>query len=887
MEKVLLIDGSSLLHRAFYALPLLSTRNGEYTNGVFGFIRMLNKTIADVKPDYLVICFDKSRVTFRNQIAQDYKGHRKETPSELRCQFQLIKEVLEAMSIPWLELDDYEADDLLGTFDKAAEKSGFDTLIYSGDRDVLQLVDENTTIYLTKKGISNLEAWDENTVKEKYGLTPKQLIDLKGLMGDSSDNISGVPGVGEKTALKLLEQFGSIEELFDNLDKVANAKLREKLNANRELAETSKKLATICINAPIDINWSDFSLKEPDYSKLKEVYQRLEFKGLLKEIEDKTGTKAKVPLDAPWPPSDKVVDVVEEELRLYDLNDNKNFETCLKKIMEEKSFAISLKWQGRAIDGGIESFAIAFCEDEAYTMITDKEDIEKSILPFKDILEDNNIKKLMAGCKEAYLLLAAHGIKLNGVTEDIYLAAYLLDPSKSTYSTEGLALNRGINTKTALGIEAVVGVEAALISILYKMLHQEISELQMGPLYENIELPLAKVLAGMELAGIRIEKDKLREIAENLSITLETLTQDIYKLAGQEFNINSSKQLGEILFDKMMIPPIKKTKTGYSTDAEVLDQLAGGYEIAAKLQDYRSYSKLKSTYTESLAALINPRTGKLHTSFNQTVTNTGRLSSTEPNLQNIPIRLELGRRIREVFVPEALGNLLVSGDYNQIELRILAHMSGDERLIKAFIDGEDIHTRTAAEVFGVDLKDVDSSMRRQAKAVNFGIVYGISDYGLGRDLGISRAQAGEYIKKYFARYPKVQEYQKETIAKGKKDGYVSTLLGRRRYLPELNNRNFNLRSFAERMAINTPIQGSAADIIKIAMVKIDRVLKEKGLRSKMILQVHDELMFDVVNVEKDQLVLLIKQLMEEAFPISVPLTVDMKVGKDWYNMQKV
>ena len=894
MKRLLLIDGSSLLHRAFYALPLLSTNQGEYTNGVYGFIRMLNKTLQDVKPDYAVICFDKSRVTFRNRIFDGYKGQRKETPNELRSQFQLIKEVLDAMNLSWRELEDYEADDLLGTFDKAAERDGIETMIYSGDRDILQLVDSNTHVYLTKTGISNLEEWKEATIKNKYGLTPAQLIDLKGLMGDTSDNIIGVPGIGEKTALKLLEQFGSIELLYENLEQVGNAKLRQKLADNRELAETSKELATICTKAPLLIIWDELTVKEPDYKQLEEVYRRLEFKALIKNLETKKPASVRQPEDAPWglggdelPWQGELFTGSDEQIDYLSLQDETNLKQLLSDIKSGDCLAVSLKWQGRPIEGKIEALGLAVDNGGCFTLTAADHGFTDRLNALKPLLENRDIIKLTAGSKEAILLFLAHDIRLAGIEEDIFLSAYLLDPSATSYTVENLALAYGMKSKKSFDLAGLAAAEAAAIFTLAKEMHNKLEAAGMNRLYDEVELPLAAVLAYMEAAGIRIEKEKLKEMSQDLKVALDQLSEEIYRFAGQEFNINSSKQLAEILFEKMNIPPVKKTKTGYSTDAEVLEQLAGGYEIAAKLLDYRSYSKLKSTYTESLAELINPRTGKLHTTFNQTVTNTGRLSSTDPNLQNIPVRLELGRKVRQVFVPSTPQGWLISGDYNQIELRILAHISKDEKLIKAFLDGEDIHTRTAAEVFGVEIHEVDSAMRRSAKAVNFGIVYGISDYGLSRDLGISRNQAADYIKKYFERYPKVQQYQKETIAKGEKDGFVSTLLGRRRYLADLNNKNFNLRSFAQRMAINTPIQGSAADIIKIAMVNIDKALREQGFLSKMILQVHDELIFDVVNEEKDRLLELIRDLMEAAFPMTVPLTVDLKTGKDWYHMQKV
>jgi DNA polymerase-1 len=876
MEKLLLIDGSSLVHRAFYALPILSNSQGEYTNAVHGFMMMYNRAIAEHKPDYVVVCFDKKRITFRNRIDETYKATRKETPIELRGQFELIKQVLTANNTTWEEMDDYEADDLVGTLARAGEEAGLDVMILSGDKDLLQLVNEKTHVYLTRKGISDIERWDIEAVEHKYNLSPNALIDLKALMGDSSDNISGVPGVGEKTALKLLEQFTGIDDLYARIADVGNEKLRIKLADNEDAARRSYQLATICLTAPLSIDWQHYALQPPLADELRALYRRLELRQLLKGL----GEDAAPPIrdlspqpalfidetDAPWPVADAVVSdqwsVVSED----------DVESTVTKIKATGACALLGTWRGSVMTGSLTELSFATADGDNWCFIPN----EATLATLKPILEDGAILKKAAFAKELTILLARHGITLAGVSEDVIIAAYLLNPAQSEYNIDEL---------TTIDYEIMPNLApVARIWPLAEVLAAKIAEKGMEKLYYGVELPLTAVLAKMELSGLRVEGDKLERMSARLQEEATLCQEKIFTISGHEFNLNSPKQLAEVLFEELHLPALKKTKTGYSTDAEVLEQLAESYEIAGLITQYRTYAKLKSTYTDGLRLLINPETGKLHTSFKQTVTATGRLSSAEPNLQNIPVRMEIGKQIREVFVPDSPENFLLAGDYNQIELRVLAHISGDERLIKAFLDGEDIHARTAAEVMNVPINEVTPKMRRQAKAVNFGIVYGISDYGLARDLGISRSEAGQYIAKYFDRYPDVLAYQKDTVVRARTDGYVSTLLGRRRYLPDLFSPNFNIRSFAERMAINTPIQGSAADIIKIAMVNIEKAMREAGLKSQMVLQVHDELIFDIVPEEKDILPPLVNKLMSEALQLVVPLTVDMKIGKDWHHM---
>jgi len=858
MPKLLLVDGSSLLHRAFYALPLLTNSAGQYTNGLHGFMTMFNKMLDQQRPDYAVICFDKGRITFRNAIAADYKAQRKETPAELRGQFELLKQVLSTAGLAWEELAGYEADDLLGTLARAATTAGLTVEIFSGDRDVLQLIDDHTDVYLTKRGISEVELWDQARFRAAYGLDPAGLIDLKALMGDSSDHISGVPGVGEKTALKLLAQFGSLDTLYARLGEVESAKLRANLEANRDAAFISQRLATIDCQVPLTLEWPRYALPQAATPELRGLYEKLELKQLLRAL-GPLPTKTDEPAD------------MQQTLFAATASQTTELAALLPLIEQQRSFSLTLLLpQG-------EGLAIAAGEQAALfpTGVTCPADLAA-------LLQSVAIAKQTAQAKEIGLLLMAQGLALQGLQDDVIIAAYLLDPAAGNYPLPGLAAQYDLPLPAPEDAVA----QALLLPALAAAQRQELAKNGLLKLYEEIELPLTLVLAAMEQHGIAVEKDKLSQMSIMLEESAVQYQARIYELAGQEFNLNSPKQLGQILFEKLGLPPLKKTKTGYSTDAEVLEQLAGQFEIARLILDFRSCFKLKSTYTDGLRPLIDA-SGKLHTSFNQTITATGRLSSAEPNLQNIPIRQELGRRIREVFTADHPEDVLLAADYNQIELRILAHISQDAGLRQAFINGEDIHTRTAAEVLGLPPERVDAFARRQAKAVNFGIVYGISDYGLSRDLGISRAAAHDYIERYFARYPGVAAYQRQVVVEGKRDGYVSTLLGRRRWLPELNSSNFNLRSFAQRMAINTPIQGSAADIIKLAMLSIARELAKRGLQSTMILQVHDELIFNMVPTERKILPPLVKELMEQALPLAVPLTVDLKVGYDWYHMQKM
>ena len=878
MDKLLLVDGSSLIHRAFHALPPLRTSQGLYVNAVYGMETMLRKIMGKIKPDYAVICFDKSRITFRNEIDAEYKATRKPTPPELKGQFSLAKELLDAQGISWLEADGYEADDLIGTLAKEGARKGFSVAVFTGDRDILQLIDDNVTVYMTKRGITDTDEWTPAFFREQYGLEPQQLIELKALMGDSSDNIKGVAGVGEKTALKLITSFGTVDALYQRLEEVENEKLRIKLQENKDSAVTSHTLATICTAVPIGIDWDSYKAADIDDEILLAVYRKLEFRSLLSPLEKKVAKKqrtiqpnlfdfAAAPENISSPQAELAAEFNTEEIKTA--------------IRAAGCFALYMEWTEAPQNGDITAVGIAANDKSWGTSIAGSMEKYK-LLPLAELFADPQIKKLTLCSKEQTELLYEWGIPLKGVTGDLTLAGYLLNPSEGDY-TAALLLG-GESAHSALEMRAAD--YAAKILLCSVKINAELAQQGMTELYQETELPLSAVLCDMEITGINVKREKLLEISQMLEGSINLLTKEIYALAGTEFNINSPKQMGEILFEKMHLPGAKKTKTGYSTNADILEQLADNYEIAAKILAYRTDSKLKSTYADGLRNLIDPRTNRLHTTFNQTVTATGRLSSTEPNLQNIPARTEMGRKLRQAFVPQE-GNILLAADYNQIELRVLAHISEDEKFIEAFRNGEDIHTRTAAEIFGVTAAEITPELRRKAKAVNFGIVYGISDFGLARELNINRTEAKHYIDSYFERYPKIHSYQAALIKQGKADGYVTTLFGRRRYLPELNNSNFNIRSFAERMAINTPIQGSAADIMKIAMVRLYEQMNSKGLHSKMLLQVHDELVFDMIPEEVGILTALVKSVMEDAAKLSVPLLVDMKSGNDWCDMKKI
>ncbi|WP_069649200.1 DNA polymerase I [Caloranaerobacter ferrireducens] len=886
LKRLMVIDGNSLLHRAFHALPPLQTKEGIYTNGVYGFLTMLNKIVEEYSPEYICVVFDKKTPTFRHKEYTEYKANRAKTPDELIMQFDILKEVLSKLNITTLEIDGFEADDIAGTLASIGEKKGLETILVTGDKDYLQLVTKKTKVLITRKGITNLEIYDEQSVKEKYGISPVQLIDLKGLMGDKSDNIPGVPGIGEKTGIKLIKEFGSLEEIYENLENISGKKLKERLIENRLQAFMSKKLAKIITEVPISIDLEELKKREPDYDELIDLYKKLEFNSLLSRIrkissDKETSNDLTINIDCNY---EIVQDLEVIDNIIQSINKNKN--VYLRFIQEDIIVGLTVKTE---------------MTKTYYIDLVEEEFKDKVLLKLKNIFENKDIEKKGHHLKEDILILLKNGIYLNGITFDSMIGQYIINPSQNSYSIKELAkeylsvfiededdiLGKGKSRKkiTDISLEErakIFSTQLEIISRIENAIKEKIQKCDMNELYYTVELPLIEVLAFMEFEGFAVDIKKLNELGEEFETKMAELTDEIYSIAGEKFNINSTKQLGYILFEKLELPVIKKTKTGYSTNAEVLEKLKDKHPIIEKILEYRRIMKLKTTYIDGLISLVDKETNKIHSTFNQTITTTGRISSTEPNLQNIPIKTEEGRKIRKVFIPSSEEYKLVDADYSQIELRVLAHITDDPNLKEAFFNNEDIHTKTAAEVFNVSKADVTPLMRSRAKAVNFGIIYGISDYGLARDLKISRKEAKLYIENYFSKYKKVKEYMDNIIKEGKEKGYVTTIMNRRRYLPELKSRNFNIRSFGERMAMNTPIQGSAADIIKIAMVNVFNELRKKKLKSKLILQVHDELIIEAHKDELDEVKQILKLQMENAFKLSVPLKVDMKIGDSWY-----
>ncbi|MEG2638042.1 MAG: DNA polymerase I [Clostridiales bacterium] len=881
MNKILLVDGNNVLHRAYHGLPLLKTSDGRYTNAAYGFMMMLQKIIDQEKPTHIAICFDKGKNTFRHQKFPEYKAQRKPIDAELVEQFPLIREVLAQNGYKTLEMDEFEADDIIGTLAKRGQDKGDDVIIFSGDKDLLQMLNEHVKVISGKKTLADLVVTDVAAFEEKYQITPKRLIDLKGLMGDASDNLPGVAGVGEKTALKLLHQFDSLTELYEHIEELPKNKLKEKLEKDKENAFLSKELATIVDDIPLEITMEEMIPQEKNWVALAKLYKDLEFRSLLRGVETQAAKVAKTHKEE----SDMDSLFAEDNQESLSLFEETNRETNVE-YNEVLNYEEMLK---SCLTGEI----VVLAGDEQVIIATKSQDvavfnleIENHRLLLNSFFKDTRAKIISHNYKALIHSAENRGIEIKCFGDDLEIMAYLLDATISDYSMEYLishylnedifSLESGKRNQTA----AVLGFK------LYEKLYSEIDKYEMRYLYENVERPLILVLADMESVGIHVDSHNLQVMSEELETKLAEITASIYEYADMEFNINSPKQIGEVLFGKLGLPAIKKTKTGYSTNNEVLENLYDKHPIIQEILLYRQLAKLKSTYSDALEKLISPKDNAIHTVFRQTVTATGRLSSTEPNLQNIPVRLEEGRKIRKAFTAKDKNSVLLAADYSQIELRILSHYAGDEGLISSFVNNEDIHARTAGEIFDVPLDKVDKAMRRKAKAVNFGIIYGISGYGLGRDLGIGRIEAKEYIDKYFQRYPGVQDYLHNVVEEAKKNGYVTTLMGRRRYLPDINHKNFQMRSFAERTAMNTPIQGTAADIIKYAMVELFKRLNQAGLRSKMILQVHDELILDCPKNELAKTAELLKEVMENAVQLKVPLLVDVKTGEDWYSLEK-
>lgn len=859
-DKFLVIDGSSLIHRAFFALPPLMTKQGLHTGAVYGLCNMLLKLLGDLQPAYMAVAFDKSRKTFRTELYADYKGQRKPTPSELSEQFPLAMKVLGTMGIPTLELDNYEADDIIGTFAVHAPED-VEVIIVTGDRDELQLVDTRTKVYYTKRGISDIQIFDEAEFAANYeGLVPKQLIELKGLMGDASDNIPGVPGVGPKTALKLIKEYGDVETVLENIDKVSGKALKAKLADNKESALLSKQLATICTEAPVDTDIAKYALA-PLREEARTLMQDLEFRNMYDRFASVLGGAQHSfdlfgeTVEQESAPTEHITLPAQAE-QLF---------AALKSYRESVPVAVTVSGQLPEL---YFSRAELFLEGKVYILDSFSSCWDK----FDAWLADADCKKLTVDSKELYKCCLCRKVQAQGVVDDVALAAYLADPGHNSYALADLSKRY---------LASTLPTDCENIALLAVQLREQLKEYEQLALYEELELPLAPVLAKMELSGITPDMELLAQLNEDMTARIAQLEKQAMEQAGEEFNLKSPKQLGIILFERLQLPVIKKTKTGYSTDAKVLEALEGKHPLIATILEHRKLAKLQSTYLDGLKPLVNAKTGRIHTHFQQTVTVTGRLSSTDPNLQNIPTRTEEGKQIRRIFVPGAGYDYLMSCDYSQVELRILACIAHDELLLDAFRHGQDIHARTAAEVFGVPLAEVTHEMRSRAKAVNFGIVYGISDFGLAKQLDVGRKEAAGYIESYFARYTGVKKYMEDIVAKAREQGYVSTLMGRRRYLPDIRHSNFNLRSFAERTAINTPIQGTAADIMKKAMIDVERALEQAGCKSRILLQVHDELVLEVTEDERERVAELVRETMQAAASLEIPLLADVNFGKNW------
>ncbi|MEJ7488738.1 DNA polymerase I [Staphylococcus pettenkoferi] len=874
MSKLVLVDGNSLSFRAFYALPLLQNKAGIHTNAIYGFAMLLEKILKEEQPDHFLVAFDAGKTTFRHQTYGDYKGGRQKTPPELSEQFPYIRQLLDAYQIKHYELDNYEADDIIGTLSKEADQAGIDTIIITGDRDLTQLATDRVTIYYTKKGVTDVDHYTPEFIAEKYnGIQPKQIIDMKGLMGDTSDNIPGVAGVGEKTALKLLNQFESVEGVYEHIDDVSGKKLKEKLENGKADALMSKQLATINVNSPLEVNLKDTQLPESiDEQDKIELFKKLEFNQLLNNLDVES------------------VDSGDTELDI-------EVQTLLNAIDFTQLASATIHFE---IDGSnylkddMLKFGI-YAQDQHVVVDAQEVAAHDALVKW---LEDPNTEKVVYDAKKTYVVAHRLDIQIEGIRFDAMLASYIIDPSRSISDVKSVVEHYdqyyvpseiqvyGKGKKRAVPEDDVlndyVGKIVHSISESKPEMIDQLRAHQQCELLNDIELPLDRILSEMEETGVYTDRSDLEEMEQEIKEKLDVLVQQIYDAAGEEFNVNSPKQLGVVLFEKLELPVIKKTKTGYSTAVDVLEQLQGEHPIIDYILDYRQLAKLQSTYVEGLQKMIS-KDQRIHTRFNQTLAQTGRLSSVDPNLQNIPVRLEEGKRIRKAFKPTHEDSVIFSADYSQIELRVLAHITGDESMKQAFIHDHDVHTATAMKVFNVEADEVDSLMRRQAKAVNFGIVYGISDYGLSQSLGITRKQAKQFIDDYLDSFPGVKEYMHNIKKEAKANGYVETLLHRRRYLPDISSRNFNMRSFAERTAMNTPIQGSAADIIKLAMVNYANAIQDSDFNATLLLQVHDELIFEIPKDEVDAFSEFVIDIMEHALELDVPLKVESSYGATWYD----
>lgn len=878
MNKLLLIDGNSIINRAFYGImgsKMLMTEDGTYTNAVYGFLSILFKELDDIKPEYLVVAFDLKAPTHRHKMYDKYKANRHGMPEELAMQMPILKETLKAMNVCIIEKEGYEADDILGTLAKWGQKEELEVTVLTGDRDSFQLIDKNIKVRIprTKMGKTETEDYTVEKIEEEYGLEPLDLIEVKGLMGDTSDNIPGVPGVGEKTALNLIKQYKSIDEVYNHIDE-QKGKLKEKLSENKDLAYLSRTLGTIDINAPIEKDLGAFQVEEWNKPEVLEIFKKLKFNRFIDRfaLQENIGATSF---------SDSQINTEIEHEKIVDKT---KLAELKQEIQENKVIYYYLTE---------EKFII-------YSPKTNKCFSIENIQDFKDIFEDKNILKCSYKQKEEFIILWNKGIEAKNLMFDIAIAGYILNSNINKYTIEYLA-NEYINFDIAeylsnteeTGVEQITlfdnaeepkedktYIYAYAIYKLYNVLTQKMEEAGSIDLFNKIEMPLTEVLASMQYEGIYIDKQELLDFGKELQEKIDILTQEIYEFTGEEFNINSTKQLGEILFEKLKLTAKKKTKTGYSTDVDVLEKIKYEHPVIEKILEYRQLQKLNSTYVEGLIPYID-ETGRIHSKFHQTVTTTGRISSTDPNLQNIPTRMELGRKLRKVFKPEQ-GYIFVDADYSQIELRVLAHISKDKNMIEAFCNNEDIHAQAASKVFNIPLEEVTKEERTKAKAVNFGIVYGISEFGLGEQLGVSRKKAKEYIEQYLDKYSGIKEFMINIVEETKEKGYVETLYHRRRYVPELKSNNYMVRQFGGRVAMNTPIQGTAADIMKIAMINVYNKLKENNLKSKLIVQVHDEILVETLESEKEQVKQIVKEEMENVIKLKVPLLAEVEEGYNWY-----
>lgn len=865
MKKLLILDSNSLMNRAFYALPPLTNSDGINTNAIYGFMNMLFKMKEEFNTDNIIATFDLKAPTFRHKEYSDYKAGRKKMPPELAEQFPIIKELLNLMGIKIFEIEGFEADDIIGTVSKFAEENNTEVFVVTGDKDALQLASDNTKVVITKKGVTETAVYDRKTFIDEFEVTPTQFIDVKGLMGDKSDNIPGVPGVGEKTAFKLIKEYGCIEEVLKNIDNIAGKKLKENLENNMEQAIFSKKLATIMREVPIDLTVEEIHSKaKENISEVKKMLIRLEMKSVLSKFSN-TDDEEVCNIEV------KNINTLEEMKELFSIKKDRIY---IDYTLNDASKYSKLELEHLILGEDNKGNIIHFKE------IKD-ENKDEAIKLLKNVMEDECIKKVIHDGKNLVTFLNKYEIEIKGFDFDTAIAAYLIDSSKSKYEILELVNHYLGENPTGEGI-MLKGILSGYLIPIYKELKERINKENMDELYYNVEHPLIYVLSSMESIGFNINEKMLDELKVKFKKEIEETQKEIYKLSEEEFNISSPKQLGKILFEKLDLPVMKKTKTGYSTNQEVLEKLMDKHEIIPKIMYYRQLTKINSTYVEGLKNVID-EDGRIHSNFNQTVTTTGRLSSTEPNLQNIPVRHEMGKEIRKVFIPMEEGDILVSCDYSQIELRVLAHIANDENMIDAFKHHSDIHTKTASEVFNVPIDEVTSTIRSRAKAVNFGIVYGISDFSLAQDLKITKKEASEYMAIYFERYPKIKEYLENIVKEAQENGYVLTILNRRRFIPEIKSSNKIVKALGDRLAMNAPIQGSAADIIKLAMVNVYKKLNEKKLKSELILQVHDELILNVKKDELDEVKKLVIEEMENAIKLNVALDVDINSGYTWYD----